>query len=118
VTFAVNVLGWVGVVGRLVEYWLDSTQKATGDCRTSRGMDLLGAVLVLVNPSFYEAYPSVGVNAARIAIGAYTLASHIPNARGRHVDADDEPGQRLISAGASFSQAPAFLGEEPPNAHD
>ena len=77
-TFAVNVLGWVGVVLLLAAYWLVSTQKTTGDSRTYQGMNLVGAMLVLVNSSYYGAYPSVGVNAAWIAIGAYTLATHFP----------------------------------------
>jgi hypothetical protein len=90
-TFAVNVLGWVGVVALLSAYWLVSTQKAMGDSRTYQGMNLLGAILVLVNSSYYGAYPSVGVNAAWIAIGAYTLTTRPPTIRGgtsNHIGAD------------------------------
>ena len=85
--FAINVLGWVGVVALLFAYWLVSTQKTMGDSRTYQGMNLLGAILVLVNSSYYGAYPSVGVNAAWIAIGAYALvtAPHTETA---------EPGNR------------------------
>src|SRR5574341_616899 len=83
-TLAVNVLGWAGVVTLLSAYWLVSTQKAMGDSRTYQGMNLLGAILVLVNSSYYGAYPSVGVNAAWIAIGVYTLATRLPTIRGRH----------------------------------
>ena len=43
-------------------------------------MNLLGATLVLLNSLLYGAYPSVGVNAAWIAIGAYTLAKHLSHA--------------------------------------
>jgi len=75
-TFAVNVLGWVGVVALLSAYWLVSTQRARGDSTTYQGLNLLGAILVLVNSSYYGAYPSVGVNAAWIAIGAYALATN------------------------------------------
>ena len=89
-TFAVNVLGWIGVVALLAAYWLVSTQKATGDSRTYQGMNLVGAMLVLVNSSYYGAYPSVGVNAVWIAIGAYTLAKHFPTIRWRPF----EPHQR------------------------
>ena len=81
-TLAINVLGWVGVVTLLSAYWLVSTQKAMGDSRTYQGMNLLGAILVLVNSSYYGAYPSVGVNAAWIAIGVYTLATRLPTIRG------------------------------------
>lgn len=80
--FAVNVLGWVGVVTLLAAYWLVSTQQATGASRTYQCMNLLGAILVLVNSSYYGAYPSVGVNAAWIAIGVYTLVKHPPTVRG------------------------------------
>ena len=73
--FAINVLGWVGVVALLFAYWLVSTQKTMGDSRTYQGMNLLGAILVLMNSSYYGAYPSVGVNAAWIAIGAYALVT-------------------------------------------
>jgi len=83
-TFAVDALGWMGVATLLYAYWLVSTQKATGESRTYQGMNLLGAMLVLVNSSYYGAYPSVGVNAAWIAIGFYALATHLPRLRGRN----------------------------------
>jgi hypothetical protein len=74
-TVFLDVLGWIGVVTLLAAYWLVSTQKTTGDSNAYQAMNLVGAVLVLVNSSYYGAYPSVGVNAAWIAIGAYTLAA-------------------------------------------
>jgi hypothetical protein len=80
-TVAINVLGWIGAASLLGAYWLVSTRKVTGDSRTYQGMNLLGAVLVLVNSLYYGAYPSVGVNAAWIAIGAYALARHLVHAR-------------------------------------
>ena len=73
-TFAINLFGWIGAAALLSAYWLVSTQKVTGNSRTYQGMNLLGAMLVLVNSLYYGAYPSVGVNAAWIVIGAYTLA--------------------------------------------
>jgi hypothetical protein len=72
--FAINVLGWIGAAGLLSAYWLVSTHRAAGSSRTYQGMNLLGATLVLVNSLYYGAYPSVGVNAAWIVIGAYALA--------------------------------------------
>ena len=73
-TFAINLFGWIGAAALLGAYWLVSTQKAPGNSKTYQGMNLLGAVLVLVNSLYFGAYPSVGVNAVWIAIGAYTLA--------------------------------------------
>ena len=43
-------------------------------------MNLLGAIFVLANSLYYGAYPSVGVNAAWIAIGAYALATRVSHA--------------------------------------
>jgi len=74
--FVINVSGWIGVAALLAAYWLVSTQKMTGDSRAFQGLNLVGAVLVLMNSLYYGAYPSVGVNAAWIAIGVYTLAKH------------------------------------------
>jgi hypothetical protein len=79
-TFAINVLGWIGVAALLAAYWLVSTQRAGGDSKTYQGLNLFGAALVLVNSLYYGAFPSVGVNAAWIAIGGYTLAKHISHA--------------------------------------
>jgi hypothetical protein len=75
--FAINVSGWIGVAALLAAYWFVSMQKMTGDSRAFQGMNLVGAVLVLMNSLYYGAYPSVGVNAAWIAIGVYTLAKHV-----------------------------------------
>jgi hypothetical protein len=114
-TFAINVLGWVGVVTLLAAYWLVSTQKATGDSRTYQAMNLFGAILILVNSSYYGAYPSVGVNAAWIAIGAYTLAKYPPTIRGRHYEPNHVDGTtavRQTTARASLSTATAEPGEQ------
>ena len=114
-TFAVNVLGWVGVVTLLAAYWLVSTQKATGDSRTYQAMNLFGAILVLVNSSYYGAYPSVGVNAAWIAIGAYTLAKYPPTMRGRHYEPNHVDGTtavRQTTTRTSLSTATAEPGEQ------
>jgi hypothetical protein len=75
-TVAINVLGWIGAAALLSAYWLVSTRKATGNSNVYQGMNLLGATLVLVNSLYYGAYPSVGVNAVWVAIGAYALAKH------------------------------------------
>ena len=76
-TFAINVLGWIGAAVLLLAYWLVSTQRTTGNSGMYQGMNLLGAIFVLANSLYYGAYPSVGVNAAWIAIGAYALATRV-----------------------------------------
>ena len=91
-TFAINLLGWTGAAALLTAYWLVSAQRVPGNSRTYQGMNLLGAALVLVNSLYYGAYPSVGVNAVWIAIGAYTLATHLYQALNPRTDS--EPHRR------------------------
>ena len=98
-TFAINVLGWIGAAVLLSAYWRVSTQKTTGHSRMYQGMNLLGATLVLMNSLDYGAHPSVAVNAAWIAIGAYTLAKHVslePSTRPR--TSADETGAELTTS--------------------
>lgn len=119
-TSAVDVLGWVGVVALLSAYWLVSTQKATGDSRTYQWMNLLGAMLVLVNSSYYGAYPSVGVNAAWIAIGAYALARHLPTSGISHhagVDGTTRSGADQRSDELLETRLPTWVRTNT-NAHD
>jgi hypothetical protein len=98
-TFLINVLGWIGAAALLSAYWLVSSQKVTGSSRTYQGMNLLGATLVLVNSLYYGAYPSVGVNAAWIAIGAYALATHVFHAKSGQSTSPrtSAPGDRMAA---------------------
>jgi hypothetical protein len=88
-TFAIDALGWIGVAALLSAYWLVSAQKTSGNSRTYQGLNLMGAALVLVNSLYHGAYPSVGVNAAWIVIGAYALAKHASHStiRGQYPEA-------------------------------
>lgn len=97
-TIAIDVLGWIGAGALLAAYWLVSTRRTAGNSWIYQGMNFLGAMLVLVNSLYYGAYPSVGVNAAWLAIGVYSLAKHHSDAviRGRlseaHVGAGTAKG--------------------------
>ena len=77
-------------------------------------MNLLGATLVLLNSLYYGAYPSVGVNAAWIAIGAFTLAKHLSHAMipGRSSEAQpDITRVDLRVEREHVKQARQFVGE-------
>ena len=75
---AVNTAGWIGAASLLTAYWLVSTRRANGDSATYQTLNLVGAVLVLLNSLYYGAYPSVGVNAVWVAIGLFALAARKP----------------------------------------
>lgn len=71
----VDIVGWLGVVTLLIAYVLVSTKRIEGDSVVYQVMNLVGAALLIVNSSYYGAFPSVGVNVIWVGIAVYTLVS-------------------------------------------
>ncbi len=69
----IDVLGWIGTALYLVAYALVSAKKVEGDSLLYQGMNILAGGLLIVNTLYWKAYPSLGLNAAWIAIGLFTL---------------------------------------------
>lgn len=70
---AVDILGWIGTFLYLAAYLLISLKKVDGDSVRYQGMNIIAGVLLVVNTLYWKAYPSLGLNAAWIAIGLFTL---------------------------------------------
>ncbi|MCP4541532.1 MAG: hypothetical protein GY832_30750 [Chloroflexi bacterium] len=71
----VDIVGWLGVATLLVAYVLVSTKRMEGDSVMYQVLNLVGAALLIVNSSYYGAFPSVGVNVLWVGIAIYTLVS-------------------------------------------
>ncbi len=71
----VDIVGWLGVATLLIAYVLVSTKRIEGDSVIYQVMNLVGAALLIVNSSYYGAFPSVGVNVMWVGIAVYTLVS-------------------------------------------
>jgi hypothetical protein len=69
----IDVLGWLGAAALLAAYGLVSTNRLNGDSVRYQELNLVGAVLLIVNSLYYGAYPSVGVNVVWIGIGLFAL---------------------------------------------
>lgn len=69
----IDVLGWIGTVLYLLAYGLVSLRKVEGDSLLYQGMNILAGLLLVINTFYWRAYPSVGLNAAWIGIGLFTL---------------------------------------------
>jgi hypothetical protein len=69
----INILGWTGVAMLLLAYALVSTRRCEGDSVSYQTLNIIGALLLIVNSCFFGAYPSVGVNIAWIVIALFTL---------------------------------------------
>ncbi len=81
ISLLVDVVGWSGAFLLLAAYALVSARKLDGDSFRYQVLNVVGAIFVLTNSFFYEAYPSVTVNVVWIGIAVYTVAQK--RARGR-----------------------------------
>ena len=68
-----DILGWIGTILYLVAYLLISLKKLEGDSLAYQGMNIVAGILLVVNTFYWRAYPSLGLNAAWIGIGLFTL---------------------------------------------
>lgn len=69
----IDALGWLGTVLYLVAYALISLKKVEGDSPFYQGINLLAAILLIVNTYYWHAYPSLGLNLAWLGIALFTL---------------------------------------------
>jgi len=72
-----DVFGWIGACALLVAYGRLSQGKMKADDRSYQGLNVIGAIGLIVNSTFYGAYPSTAVNIIWIAIAGITLAKII-----------------------------------------
>jgi hypothetical protein len=70
---AIDTLGWIGTVLYLIAYLLVSIKKVEGDSVRYQAMNIIAGILLVINTMYWRAYPSLGLNAAWIGIGLFTL---------------------------------------------
>lgn len=70
----VDVAGWLGAALLVLAYGLVSSGRVDSRSAAYQGLNLLGAVGVLVNSGWNGAFPSVAINLVWIAIGLVALA--------------------------------------------
>ena len=75
-TFLVDILGWIGAVALLAAYALISAHKVKSHSWLYQGLNLAGSAGLIVNSTYYGAYPSTFVNIiwSGIAIAALIAA--------------------------------------------
>jgi len=69
-----DLLGWVGTILYLIAYYLVSIKKVEGDSFSYQSMNIVAGILLVINTFYWRAYPSLGLNAAWILIGVFTLS--------------------------------------------
>jgi len=68
-----DLFGWVGTILYLIAYYLVSIKKVEGDSFLYQSMNIVAGILLVINTFYWRAYPSLGLNAAWILIGLFTL---------------------------------------------
>jgi len=58
----INILGWVGSVEVVAAYGLNSYQKIKSDSLTFQLLNLTGAIFLIINSIYKEAYPFTFIN--------------------------------------------------------
>jgi hypothetical protein len=68
----IEILGWIGSLEVIAAYALNSYQKIKADSVTFQILNLTGAIFLIVNSVFKQAYPFTMINSvwAIIAIGS------------------------------------------------
>jgi len=69
----IDILGWIGAVALLGAYGLVSTKKWPGDSLRYQSLNVLGAILLIINSAYYGAIPSVVVNVVWVSIALVSV---------------------------------------------
>ena len=69
----IDVVGWVGMAALLIAYGLLTMRRLAAATWTYQVLNLLGAVCLMANTAYYQAWPSVALNAFWFVIGGVGL---------------------------------------------
>lgn len=69
----VDIVGWIGSIALTIAYVLISRNKITAQTYLYQGLNLLGSVCLIVNSTYYGAYPSTALNIVWVGIGIFAL---------------------------------------------
>ncbi|MFV1979858.1 MAG: hypothetical protein ACC655_01780 [Rhodothermia bacterium] len=78
-----DIFGWIGAGALLVAYALISAGRLKADDGKYQGLNVFGSVGLMVNSTFYGAYPSTALNIIWIAIAGITFVRIFRNWRDR-----------------------------------
>lgn len=58
----IDILGWIGSIEVVAAYGLNSSQRIKSDSLTFQFLNLTGAVLLIINSIYKQAYPFTFIN--------------------------------------------------------
>ncbi len=69
----IDIVGWVGSVEVIAAYGLNSYQKIKSDSLTFQLLNLTGAIFLIINSIYKEAYPFTFINTVWSAIAVVAI---------------------------------------------
>lgn len=73
----INVLGWIGSIEVVVAYALNSSQKIKSDSITFQVLNFTGAIFLIINSIYKEAYPFTFINTVWAVIAIVAIVGII-----------------------------------------
>ena len=58
----INILGWLGSISLIAAYWMNSTNRLSAQTFLYQNLNLFGSICLIINSTYYHAYPSSFVN--------------------------------------------------------
>jgi len=77
VELLINILGWIGSIEVVTAYALNSSQKIKSDSITFQVLNLTGAVFLIINSVYKEAYPFTFINTVWAVIAVVAIVGII-----------------------------------------
>lgn len=68
-----DIIGWIGAGALLFAYGMISAGKFKAENKSYQGLNVFGSLGLIVNSTWYGAYPSTALNIMWIAIGIFTF---------------------------------------------
>ncbi len=76
-----DVLGWVGSIEVVAAYGLNSSQKIKSDSLLFQLLNLTGALFLIINSIYKEAYPFTFINSVWMVIALIALVGIVKKKR-------------------------------------
>jgi hypothetical protein len=73
----INILGWIGSIEVVAAYALNSSQKIKSDSITFQSLNLTGAIFLIINSLYKEAYPFTFINTVWAIIAVVAIVGII-----------------------------------------
>lgn len=77
----IDILGWVGSIAVVAAYGLNSYQKIKSDSLTFQSLNLVGAILLIINSIYKQVYPFTFINSVWTVIALMAIVGIVKKKR-------------------------------------